>query len=142
MELLAGETLAERLKQRGALPSPEVLAIAAQLASGLEAAHNASIIHGDLKPANIHLIPDAAGRQRVVITDFGLATAFGHLAEPTLRDASIGELRSTWPRSSSAVRPNPRRRRLRAGHRTFRDARRPPPLAHGISHPHRGPPAH
>ncbi len=54
MELVEGETLADRLKG-GALPIGDALAIAGQIADALQAAHDKGIIHRDLKPANIAL---------------------------------------------------------------------------------------
>jgi serine/threonine protein kinase/Flp pilus assembly protein TadD len=74
MEYLDGPTLAQRLKQ-GALPAASALAIARQVAEGLEAAHALGIVHRDLKPANIILTPEKTGGERAVITDFGLAKA-------------------------------------------------------------------
>ncbi|MEA2239056.1 MAG: eukaryotic-like serine/threonine-protein kinase [Thermoanaerobaculia bacterium] len=74
MELLHGETLSERLRRDGRLSTTEALPIVRQLAAGLAAAHEASIIHRDLKSANVMLVPSPAGQPpRVVITDFGLA---------------------------------------------------------------------
>jgi eukaryotic-like serine/threonine-protein kinase len=51
MELVPGETLAERVKT-GPLPVDEALKIGVQIAEALEAAHEKNIIHRDLKPAN------------------------------------------------------------------------------------------
>src|SRR5438094_7637231 len=54
MELVGGETLAERIKA-GSMPIDESLAIAKQIADALEGAHGQGVIHRDLKPANIKL---------------------------------------------------------------------------------------
>ncbi|MSO82979.1 MAG: serine/threonine protein kinase [Acidobacteria bacterium] len=70
MELVEGETLAERLR-RGALPPPDALAVACQIAEAVEAAHEKSVIHRDLKPANVKITPD----EIVKVLDFGLAKA-------------------------------------------------------------------
>src|SRR5262249_14617802 len=71
MELVPGETLAERIK-RGALPIEEALLIARQIAEALEEAHEKGIIHRDLKPANIKVTPEG----KVKVLDFGLAKAY------------------------------------------------------------------
>ena len=68
LELVEGSTLAEHIA-RGPLAVPEALAIAAQIADALEAAHSAGIVHRDLKPANIKVRPDGS----VKVLDFGLA---------------------------------------------------------------------
>jgi Tol biopolymer transport system component/tRNA A-37 threonylcarbamoyl transferase component Bud32 len=68
LEYVEGQSLSERLAQ-GALPEPEALAVAIQIATALEAAHEKGIIHRDLKPANIRIKPDG----HVKVLDFGLA---------------------------------------------------------------------
>ena len=67
MELLEGETLAERLT-RGPLPVGSALQYATEIAAGLDQAHRRAIVHRDLKPANIMLTKDG-----VKLLDFGLA---------------------------------------------------------------------
>ena len=68
MELVAGETLRERMKA-GGLSAREMLEIGAQIARALAAAHEKGIVHRDLKPENVVVSKDG----RVKILDFGLA---------------------------------------------------------------------
>src|SRR5436309_3897315 len=73
MELVEGETLAEKLKN-GPLPLDEALEISKQIADALAAAHEKEIVHRDLKPANVKLTPNGT----VKVLDFGLAKALGN----------------------------------------------------------------
>ena len=74
MEFLAGETLGDRIKERGRMSAEEALPLVLQMTEALEAAHRAGIVHRDFKSANVMLVPGAKG-ERVVVTDFGLARA-------------------------------------------------------------------
>ena len=79
LELLRGETLADRIRRRQRLPPEEVLPILTQAAAGLTAAHQALVIHGNFHPGNIKLVGD-----RAVIINLGLGQlAFGpHFKAP------------------------------------------------------------
>jgi tetratricopeptide (TPR) repeat protein len=73
MDLLPGETLSARIRRTGGLSRAEAFRIAVQIAEGLDAAHQAGIVHADLKSGNVLLVPGPRG-ERAVITDFGLAS--------------------------------------------------------------------
>jgi Tol biopolymer transport system component len=74
MELVEGPTLADRIAQ-GPLALSDAVAVAVQVADGLEVAHDRGIIHRDLKPANIKVKADGT----VKVLDFGLAKALDPL---------------------------------------------------------------
>jgi hypothetical protein len=73
MEYLEGQTLAQILRQRGALPNDQVIAILRRLGEALDYAHHYGLVHRDVKPGNI--VIDAAGH--ATLTDFGVARAAG-----------------------------------------------------------------
>jgi serine/threonine protein kinase/Tol biopolymer transport system component len=68
MAFCAGESLKRKI-ERGPLPLPRALAIGAQVAAGLAAAHEKGVVHRDVKPGNIMV----AGDDQVKIVDFGIA---------------------------------------------------------------------
>ncbi|MEY4310508.1 MAG: hypothetical protein RLZ71_434 [Actinomycetota bacterium] len=69
MELVPGDSLAKILEREKSLEPKRVLDIVAQTARALEAAHEAGLVHRDIKPGNLLITPDGA----VKITDFGIA---------------------------------------------------------------------
>ncbi len=75
MELLHGETLAERLERERRIPVEAARRILDQIAGALTAAHEAGVVHRDFKSANVMLVSGApgSGGVRAVVTDFGLA---------------------------------------------------------------------
>ena len=85
MELLEGETLAQRLG-RGALPASQAVRLGVEIAAALAAAHRHGIVHRDLKPANVMLT-----RRGVKLLDFGLARP-GSAALQTAATAELAEL--------------------------------------------------
>lgn len=75
MEYLAGETLRARSEREHRLPLPLVLSLGTQLAAALKVVHDAGLVHRDIKPGNVFLVPDAdvAEGIRAKLLDFGLA---------------------------------------------------------------------
>lgn len=71
MELVDGESAADRVHRKGRLPVPEACAIALHAARGLAAAHAAGVIHRDIKPANILI----SKKGEVRVADLGIARA-------------------------------------------------------------------
>ncbi len=87
MEFLAGETLADRLRQ-GPMSEAEALPLIEQMAAALDAAHEAGVIHRDFKPSNVMLVPAGDG-VRVAVTDFGLARRFVTSGAPTATMSNV-----------------------------------------------------
>lgn len=73
MEFLDGEDLEQRLHKGGAMTWGQAAPIVRQLCLTLAAAHEAGIVHRDMKPANCFLVPGSDGFERVKILDFGIA---------------------------------------------------------------------
>jgi serine/threonine-protein kinase len=74
MEYLAGESLAQRLRDKGPLALDVVVAVVEQIAAGLAAAHAHGIVHRDLKPDNVFLVPvEGREEESVKILDFGIS---------------------------------------------------------------------
>ncbi|MFJ6196254.1 protein kinase [Micromonospora sp. NPDC092111] len=69
MEYVDGEPLSARVRRAGPLDPAATMAVVAQAAAALHAAHTAGIVHRDVKPANLLVQPDGT----VVLVDFGIA---------------------------------------------------------------------
>ncbi|GAB95377.1 serine/threonine-protein kinase [Kineosphaera limosa] len=83
MELVEGEPLSTIIREEGPIEPRRAASIVAQAASALQAAHDAGVIHRDVKPANILVRPDG----QVKLTDFGIARAVD--AAPITRTGEV-----------------------------------------------------
>ncbi|MEZ4461183.1 MAG: serine/threonine-protein kinase [bacterium] len=72
-EFVEGMNLGETLKETGPFATPQVIHIGMQICEVLSAAHIQGVIHRDLKPDNVMLMPVARGRYAVKVLDFGIA---------------------------------------------------------------------
>jgi serine/threonine-protein kinase len=86
MELVPGESLSALLKREGRLPVDRTLAFVAQAAAALHAAHDAGVVHRDIKPGNILVTPD----DQVKITDFGISRVTGDATRLTAAGQVLG----------------------------------------------------
>jgi eukaryotic-like serine/threonine-protein kinase len=101
MELVEGETLADRLAREGSLGPAEAARVAAEIAAALEAAHTAGIVHRDVKPGNVMLTPQG----EVKVLDFGIAAAAG--AHLTATGFTIGTAAYLSPEQAAGKRATP-----------------------------------
>src|SRR5271157_99200 len=99
MELLEGETLAARLRRAGRMATAEALPLVQQMTEALAAAHEVGVVHGDFKPGNVMLVPSKSGdvKERVVVTDFGLAKAVAAAGQSADQAASEGPAPAVTP---------------------------------------------
>ncbi len=85
LELLEGRTLARHLRQKGRLTLQEALPILRGLAEALDAVHAHGVVHRDLKPHNIFLVPTAEGQFEVRLLDFGVSSCGPQIQEQAAR---------------------------------------------------------
>ncbi|WP_328506269.1 serine/threonine-protein kinase [Streptomyces sp. NBC_00391] len=103
MELIDGDSLAERIAAQGPLDAREAARIGIDLLGALRRAHDAGVLHRDLKPANVLM---ETGTDRVVLTDFGIAQVAG---ATTLTESGsfVGSPEYTAPERMSGTRTGP-----------------------------------
>lgn len=102
MEVVRGLSLADQLDAEGSLSPQEAAHIGAEVLSALRAAHEAGVLHRDVKPANVLLSNDG----RVVLTDFGIATVEGSSAL-TMTGELIGSPEFLAPERALGRTPGP-----------------------------------
>jgi serine/threonine-protein kinase len=97
---IVGETLRQRLKREKQLSLADTVAIARDVASALDYAHDRGLIHRDIKPANILL-----SETRVIVADFGISrwTSVERYAQITISGVSLGTPEYMSPEQIGAV---------------------------------------
>ncbi len=137
MELVRGLSLSDQLDAEGPLSPQRAAHIGAEVLAALRAAHEAGVLHRDVKPANVLLSNDG----RVVLTDFGIATVEGSSAL-TMTGELIGSPRIPRARAGVGAHPGPRVRPVVARRAAVRGGRGQLalPAEHPAQHParHRG----
>ncbi|MFC7488803.1 serine/threonine-protein kinase [Knoellia sp. CPCC 206453] len=107
MELLPGPTLAEEVRDSGPLPIDAVRTIGYEVAGALQAAHDAGIVHRDIKPGNIAYAADGT----VKVLDFGITQlvdeALGH-HQLTMTDTIVGTAEYLAPEQATGQRVDAR----------------------------------
>lgn len=88
MDLLEGETLEARLQRRGSLPWVEAQRIVLEVGDALAAAHDAGLLHRDIKPPNVFLAKSPEG-ERAVLLDFGLVKPLGESAVSRMTTSGV-----------------------------------------------------
>ncbi|MBI5759694.1 MAG: protein kinase, partial [Planctomycetales bacterium] len=107
MEHLAGQTLQDRIKAQAPLELKDVLQFGIQIASGLAEAHKHHVIHRDVKPSNIMLVPGDDG-ERAVIMDFGIARVMLDQSDLTSHGAVMGTPAYMSPEQIRGLAVDPR----------------------------------
>jgi formylglycine-generating enzyme required for sulfatase activity/serine/threonine protein kinase len=107
MEYMPGGSLEDRLRERGPQPVDEAVRVASGVCEGLSCAHEAGVVHCDLKPHNILFAADGTAK----VADFGIAYVSGEaLTRSWMTPAGFvaGTLPYMSPEQTDGVRDDPR----------------------------------
>ncbi|NBX20120.1 MAG: serine/threonine protein kinase, partial [Betaproteobacteria bacterium] len=102
-EYIAGNTLDQHLKQNGALPASQAVALMMDVLDAVAVAHASGVVHRDLKPSNI--VIDGAGRARVM--DFGIAARIPEANSKDPHPGSGGTIGYLSPEAANGAAPSP-----------------------------------
>lgn len=92
MRFVEGQLLSQVLAKEKRLPLARVVRIASHLCDAIEFAHYHGVVHRNLKPANIMLVPQRDGTETVQVLDFGLAKSFFESGKPQERLTAAGDI--------------------------------------------------
>ena len=99
MEYIDGITLKEYIEHEGSLRWKDAVHFTIQILKGLQHAHDKGIVHRDVKPQNIMVLPDGT----IKVTDFGIAR-FARSAQRTITDKAIGSVHYISPEQARGER--------------------------------------
>lgn len=95
MDLIKGESLLDKLRQKTPLSLAELLTVFTQIASALDYSHKKGIIHRDIKPSNIMVLDNASGAIDTRLVDFGIAKLLQFSGADRQRLTATGEIFGT-----------------------------------------------
>lgn len=107
MEYLEGQTLARAMREQSKLDIERAATIATQLCHALAAAHDKGIIHRDMKPDNVFLVPRADGSELAKVLDFGIAKIHNPASEAralTVNGTTLGTPNYMAPEQAKALK--------------------------------------
>jgi serine/threonine protein kinase len=103
MEYIPGKDLKTLIQERGRFTPDEALPLLTQACAGIGYAHRAGLVHCDVKPQNILVMPD----QRLKVTDFGIARALASIQPEEQADIVWGSPQYFAPEQAAGLAPSP-----------------------------------
>jgi serine/threonine protein kinase len=104
MEYLEGQTLAQLLQARGALPLQTVMEVFLPILSAVAAAHDHGLVHRDLKPSNVMLTLQNRGALHPVVLDFGISKLPDEDDTVTVSGTVLGTLHYLAPEQANGAK--------------------------------------